>query len=258
MRFGWCGSEETIPIVKAAGYDYVELPLAATLRPEDPARADLGALRSALEGLGPTAFNVFLPGDLKVTGPAVDAARQERYLQAAFARAAAIGGTVAVFGSAGARNYPEGFSKETALGQIVQFLKLAGPIAAQYGVTVAIEPLNTGESNIVNSVAEGVAVAREVGHPSIQVLSDLYHVDREGQPYSETAAAGSRLRHVHVAGKEGRRAPILDDIDYIAGFFRVLKETAYTGAVSVEGNAPDPAVQAPESLEVLRAAWEKA
>ena len=58
-------------------------------------------------------------------------------------------------------------------------------------MTLAIEPLNTGECNFINGVAEAVSLAQEVNHPSVKVLSDLYHVNLERQSFEETRAAGA-------------------------------------------------------------------
>lgn len=260
MRFGVCASLEHLPPLAAAGYDYVEASVAPTLRPEQPEGEVLPGLRERLgaSALVPEAFNVFLPGDLKVVGPGVDAGRQERYLGAAFARVAALGGQIVVFGSGGSRNVPEGFDRAEAERQIVEFLRRAGPLAAAHNVTVVIEPLNRGECNIINSVAEGVQVAQTVNHPNIKVLSDLYHVALEGQSFEETRAAGTWLQHVHVAGAEGRRAPNAQDVESLAPFFRVLKEMNYGGRVSVEGGWTDLPSQAAETLDALRRAWGRA
>ena len=72
------------------------------------------------------AYNVLLPAGLKVAGPETDTARQDRYLDTAFRRAAALGGQVAVFGSGGARGIPPGWAREQAETQIVDFLKRGG------------------------------------------------------------------------------------------------------------------------------------
>ena len=260
MRFGVCTSFEHLPALAAAGFDYVESSVAPVLKPEQPESDILPGLKAALAAypLTPEAFNVFLPGDLKVVGPQVDPARQGRYLASAFARVAALGGQIVVFGSGGSRNVPDGFDRAEAERQITDFLRLAAPLAAAQGVTVAIEPLNRGECNIINSVAEGMEYVQAVGHPNIQVLSDLYHVALEGQSFEETRAAGTALRHVHVAGAEGRRAPNRDDVEHLTPFFRVLKEMGYDGRVSVEGGWKDLPGQAAETLDVLRTAWKRA
>jgi len=259
MRFGICTGPENRDALAEAGYDYIELAVAGALRPEEPEGDVMPPLRAAfaLPGVKPEAYNVLLPGDLKVVGPETDAARQERYLESAFARAASLGGKVVVFGSGAARGIPAGWPMEEAQRQVREFLGRAGAAAARHGITVAIEPLNVTECNFINSVAEAVALAREVNHPAVAVLSDLYHVDHDGQSYEETREAAPLLRHVHVAGA-GRRAPTPDDHTFLRDYFVVLKASGYDERISIEGSWEDLVGQAAGALTVLRRAWEEA
>lgn len=260
MRFGICTGPENREALAGAGCDYIELTVAGALQPEKADEDVMPPLRAAFlsPDLKPEAYNVLLPGDLKVVGPETDAARQERYLESAFARAASLGGQIAVFGSGGARRIPPGWPVEEAQRQVREFLGRGGAAAARHGMTIAIEPLNVSECNFINSVAEAVALAQEVNHPAVAVLSDLYHVDHDGQSYEETRAAAPWLRHVHVAGAVGRRAPTSDDFAFLRDYLAVVKASGYDGRVSIEGSWDDLAAQAPEALAVLRRAWEEA
>ena len=259
MQFGVCASLEQLAAVTAAGYDYIELPVTAALQPEQPEESVLPPLRAQLAASSPApeAFNLMLPGDLKVVGSQADPERQQRYLEAAFRRVSLLGGSVVVFGSGGARRIPGGWPHAEAQRQMRDFLDRCGAIAQLHQITVAIEPLNTAECNFINSVAEAVALAKEVNHPAVCVLSDLYHVAQENQSYDETRDAASRLRHVHVAGI-GRRAPITGDHDFLAGYLSVLKQIGYSGRISIEANWDDLPGQAAEARAVLQKAWEEA
>lgn len=137
-------------------------------------------------------------------------------------------------------------------------MQIAGKAAASHQIKIAIEPLNRGECNFINSVAEACVLAREVSHGAIGVLSDLYHVTQEGQSYQETRDAAPWLRHVHVAGAQNRRAPNADDREYLLPYFAVLKEIGYAGRISVEGQWEDLPAQASATLTVLREAWDQA
>ena len=250
MRFGFCVPAEQSATISGLGYDYLEWPLAPTLSdlPDPAALADLA--------IKPEASNVFLPGGLKVVGAEVDEEDQRSYLLKAFAYASSVGGKIVVFGSGRSRGVPEGFSRVEAARQALEFLRLCAPLAGAQGVTVAIEPLNRGECNAINSVAEASEIAQKVAHPALGVLSDLYHVSVEGQSFEETRAAGTRLKHVHVAGAEGRRVPNGLDLEYLASFFAVLKESGYAGRISVEGTIQDLPREAEVALGVLHRAWE--
>jgi D-psicose/D-tagatose/L-ribulose 3-epimerase len=69
----------------------------------------------------------FVPGEIKLTGPNIDKAKQADYLERALDRMSRLGVHVIVFGSSGARNFPEGFSKRQAFDQLVDFGKRTGP-----------------------------------------------------------------------------------------------------------------------------------
>ena len=260
MRFGVCTGLDNLGALAEAGYDYIEITVAGDLKPEKPEDEVLPALEGRLREspLRAETYNVLLPGDLKIVGPDLNAARQERYLEAAFSRARALGGQVVVFGSGVARGIPEGYAVEDAYRQLREFVTRAGDAAARHGLTVAIEPLNRGECNVINSVGEAMGLARAVSHPAVGVLSDLYHIAAEGQTYTETRDAGPLLKHVHVAGQEGRRAPIHADLEFLTGYFRAVKESGYDVRVSVEGSWQNLPVQAAETLDTLQRAWEAA
>ena len=259
MRFGVCAAPDALETLTAAGFDYLEPSVIGLVQPEQPDAEILPSLVSVFSHsqLKPEAFNLFLPGDLRIIGPDTDDFRQILYLDAAFQRAARLGGEIVVFGSGGARRIPDSWPPETAHRQLLAFLKRCGPIATQFGITVAIEPLNTAECNFINSVAEAVTLADEINHPSIGVLSDLYHITHDGQSYDETREAISQLRHVHVAGL-GRRAPTAADYAYLREYFAVLKAAGYEGRISIEARWESLEAQIAEAREVLGHAWEEA
>lgn len=250
LRFGVCLGPEHAPLAARTGFDYLELSVAGDLKPEED--VDIGPLRSL--ALPVEALNGFLPGTLKLGIADVDWARVDRYLVTAIDRAVAVGAQAIVFGSGGARMVPEGGSHETAYANLVKFLGMCGNHASGKPLAIAIEPLNTRECNIITSVAEGTRLARDVNHPKIGVLSDLYHVDVEGQSFGETTAAGADLLHVHVAGA-GRRAPNTEDIDFLRRYFDAVKAAGYDGRVSVECRWENVEKELPEALEALRAGW---
>ena len=260
MRFGICAAPSRLEEAAAAGYDYLEPAVTGMLEPERPEMDIMPPLvaRFAASPLKPETFNLLLPGDMKIIGSETDITRQERYLDAAFRRAGMLGAEIAVFGSGGARRIPEGWSLSDSKGQMLGFLARCGEAAQRHGIIVAIEPLNVTECNFINSVAEAVTLAQEAAHPAIAVLSDLYHVAHDGQSYEETRDAAPWLRHVHVAGQQGRRAPIADDHDFLREYFAVLKEAGYAGRISIEANWDNSEAQAAKAHQVLRRAWEAA
>lgn len=250
MRFGCCCSVEQAATVHAAGFDYIETTV-VSLQPEadDAAFAPILAQYQAAP-LPVLACNVFLPGDLKVVGPEVDWPRVERYVRSALQRVRLIGAELVVFGSGRSRMLPDGWARADAQGQLVDFLQLVGAVAATYALTIAIEPLNRKESNILTSVAEAVALAERVNRPSIRVLADFYHMDEEREPLHALTDYAAWLAHIHVADTE-RRAPGLGVYPY-AEFVTRLQQAKYNGLVSIECRWGNFAAETRSAYEFLQ------
>jgi sugar phosphate isomerase/epimerase len=232
LRIGCCTGLDNIAAVEKAGYDYIELPV-GTVLPERP-ESEFESVLKQLEGcaIRPEAWNCLIPGDLKLTGPNVDFYRIERYLRTALDRVAKLGGKVVVFGSGGARSIPEGYVDTDGRRQLLEFISLCGNIAASRSLTLAIEPLNHKESNVINSVTEAVEFAEMAARPEVKALADLYHIDEESEPLSDVAEAGSYLAHCHTADT-GRYAPGSGAYDHV-GFFRAMKDAGYDDRISIE------------------------
>lgn len=263
MKFGICTAPDNLSLVTQQGFDYIEPGVSGVLRPHESEPPELETLEKtfAASTVRAQAFNVLLPGTLRVVGPDRDVAALERYLETACLRASRLGARVLVFGSGGARNVPDGFSRAQAWGEIKEFLGLAGAAAARQNIVIAIEPLNRKECNILNSVEESAQMAREVALPeSVGVLSDLFHVFVENQSFEETAQAAREgwLRHVHVACTSDRHAPRKEDRDVLARFFTALKGGGYDKRISIEAGMKDFASDAPIALGVMREEWELA
>jgi sugar phosphate isomerase/epimerase len=252
MKIGWCDDLASAPLLKGIGYDFIELPL-APMGPED--RATLAAAKRAVRGapLPTSVFNVFFPKDMKVVGPEMDAGRVRGYLAGAAELLAEAEAKVAVLGSGWARNVPNGWERSRAEAQWLQALSWCADALAGSGTTLAIEPLNRKESNIVNSVAEGVRFARDVNRLEIRVLADFYHMNEEGEPLETVKEHASWLAHVHLADT-GRRNPGTGSYDYDR-FFGYLKETGYSGMISAECKVEHPEPDMRHSLRFLRRHW---
>lgn len=250
MRIGCCCNIEDAAIAHAAGFDFIECKVTALLPDErgDAVNAILAQHKAAPIPIA--AFNVFLPRDLKIVGPTVDHPRIERYLANATQRVGELGGEIIVFGSGAARAVPEGFPPQEAHQQTVDFLHRVADSAEGTGITVVIEPLNRKESNVILSVPEGVALARDVNRPNIKVLADFYHMDEEQEPLEHIVEHQAWIKHIHVADS-GRRAPGTGQYPY-AQFADYLRQINYNGMVSIECSWQNFEAEAAPALEFLR------
>lgn len=237
MKFGYCADIEQADILQDAGYDFIECTV-VSLIPEESDEKFAEVLKKYQESNLPVeAFNVLLPGDLKVTGEAVDEERIERYMKKALHRVKQIGADIVVFGSGAARSFSEEFPREKAKDQIIRFLHIAADYAEPLGITIVIEPLNKKESNIINSVPEAVEFAEKVNRKPIQVLADFYHMDEENEPLGNIVSSKKHLKHIHVADT-GRFSPGTGNYPY-EEFVNQVKQAGYNGRISIECSCND-------------------
>ncbi|HNV02567.1 MAG TPA: sugar phosphate isomerase/epimerase family protein [Vicinamibacterales bacterium] len=251
VRVGVCVGAGEIEAAKAAGFDYVEINasrVAALTEEEFRQLAD----RVARIGVPVEAANIFIPGAIKLTGPEVDPARQAAHLELTLGRLEKLGVKVVVLGSGGARRVPDGFSRDEAWTQLVDFCRRLAPIARAHGITIAVEPLRRQETNIVNTAREGLALVKAVDRPEIQLLVDYYHMSEEGESADVLLEAGKAIVHTHIANPRGRVYPLDSAESNYAPFFENLCAIGYTGRLSIEASTKDFAAEAPAALAMLR------
>ncbi|MGH7910647.1 MAG: sugar phosphate isomerase/epimerase family protein [Candidatus Dormibacteraceae bacterium] len=199
------------------------------------------------------AANLFLPGDIVLTGATASPAAQDRYLAVCLRRMEGLGVKVLVFGSGRARAIPDGADRASALDQIEDFMRRAAARAAEHGVRLVLEPLRRQESNVFNSVREGAAFLRERHIEGFRLLADLYHMMDEGEDLGAIDDAADLLWHAHVADGAARRAPGEGDYD-IAAFLAHLHQSGYRGDVSIECGWDDFDREIGPALSALRSA----
>jgi sugar phosphate isomerase/epimerase len=253
VQVGVCAPLKDLEAAKAAGFDYVELGTSEIAALSD---ADFAAAADRIRRLGVTTpvTNLFLPATLKVTGPDIDRDAQLRYVRQAFARLARLGTRIVVFGSGGARRVPDGFAKDEAFKQLVDFGRRIAPEAAAQGITVAIEPLRHEETNIINSAAEGLSLVEAIDRPSFQLMIDFYHLASEKEDPAIVRRAAPRLVHLHMANPQGRVYPrAWDEFEY-GPFFAELRAIGYDKRISVEASTKDQPTDAPLAIALLRRA----
>ena len=254
-NFGDVDPLKDAPVLAACGYDYIEPGLAKTvaLAPEalKGARATLAAAKIPIETM-----NWFLPGtDIKLTGPEVDEARVRAYVERSLALAEELGAKVIVFGSPGARSFPEGFPREKAWAQLQAFLRMTGTIIETrgYGMVIGIEPLRKPESNIINTVVEAARLAREVNHPKIRIIVDFYHLAFENEDPDAILTARDLIVHLQIADPVKRGFPVSDASEpRYARFFANLKTIGYRGRISIEANSSNLAADCAPGLAFLK------
>ena len=135
---------------------------------------------------------------------------------------------------------------------VVVALRRAAPIAAEHGITLLLEPLNTRTDHIghfLDSTRTGLEIIEDVAKPNVQLLLDLYHSAVMGEQLDEVV--GDRMGlvgHIHVADAPGRHEPGTGEIDWPATV-AWLQRRGYTGRLGLEYQ---PSVDTLSSLSFIR------
>jgi len=280
ILFGVCAGPDKAERLKAIGYDFIEGGVGGTFKPTMPDaeyEAELAKLKQS--ALPFRSCNGFIPSTYRLTGPETTHDTALEYAVTACRRADLLGVPCIVFGSGGARKLPDGFDASKGREQFIDFCSKLGDRIQDLKVTIVLEPLNKGETNLLNSVTEGIAYVdaidrpriqlladfyhmmkedegpdaiRKAGarirHPRVQLLADFYHMLKESEGPEAIRQAGRRIRHCHIAELEGRKAPGTKGED-LSRYFKALHDIGYTGGVSCECGWPK---------ENVEEAWKKA
>lgn len=127
--------------------------------------------------------------------------------------------------------------KERIRALSVASLKEIIKIAEDRDVTMCFEVVNRYEQFLCNTVAEGVAMAEEVGSPNCKVLVDTYHMNIEEDNMIDAihyAARRQKIGEIHV-GESNRRVPGTGktNMDW-AAIFGAIREIGYDGLITME------------------------
>lgn len=226
MKFGVCvGTNiEKMNYIKSLGYDYAEGHCQEIAQKD---REHLDAMKAT--GLPMVAANCFI--GLRIVGEEKDEAAINEYLAKLFENASYLGLKYLVFGSSAARRIPEGMTLEEGRAQIVAFLKNnVLPLAEKYNIIIAIEPLRPEECNAINTVADGVEIAKKFDSPYIKVLADVAHMYVQNESVESLLDYKGFLVHAHTSnpdpdsslGKK-RTYPAIGDAFSQASFVESLK-----------------------------------
>lgn len=240
LKAGLAGPLAKAAAFKRAGAGFLTVGTGDLLVPDQDEAAFAKRLEEArAAGLPVLACNGFIrPANLRCVGPEANPDAVLKWADTAFQRLARVGASFMVFGSAGARRIPDGWSRDRAEDQFVDLLKRMGPLAERAGITLVVEQLQASECNFINRIDHAASLIRRAGHPKVRLLADLFHMTRGGDTPADLKAAMDVVVHVEIAEKRDRTYPGVDGDDF-RPWFRVLREAGYRGAVNIEGKGAD-------------------
>jgi D-psicose/D-tagatose/L-ribulose 3-epimerase len=219
-----------LPQLKAGGFDCVEVPL---FRPAEFATAEI-ARGLAENGLECTICSV-LTGGLSIISEDAAVRRKTRvHMEECVKTAAEVGAKI----MAGPLYSPVGYlpgRRRTAdeWKWTVDCYQSLGPVLTQYGVTIAIEPLNRFETYFLNTAQDAAALCDQIGHPNVGVLFDTFHANIEEKDIAQGyRTVGRHLKHVHTCEND-RGIPGTGHVEW-KSVFQALHDLKYDGWLTIE------------------------
>ena len=230
-------AEQLFPAIARMGFQAVELPL------EDLDRLDARRIHVLLtdHGLRPSICGVFGPGRDLTNGSAAVRQATLDYIDRALDFAAAVGGTALcgpLYAEVGKRRPLPDDQRQAEWQLAVEGVRAACELASGRRLRIAIEPINRFETDLVNTVADAVRLARAADHPAAGVMVDSFHLTIEEADLEQAIrSAGNLLCHVQVS-ENHRGVPGTGLTDW-AAFRRGLQAVDYRGLVVIESFTPE-------------------
>jgi D-psicose/D-tagatose/L-ribulose 3-epimerase len=232
-------SNEKLPLidhVKQLGFDIIEICI------EVPDMIDVDAIAARLKhaGLRASVCGAFGP-DRDVS--ADDGAIRKNglaYLRRCIEIAAALGAESVLgpmYSATGKTRMLESSARQDQWRLAVENLRLAADMAADKGVKLGIEPLNRFETDLVNTVDQGMRMVADIDRPNVGLLLDTFHMNIEEKDVAAALRrAAGKILEFHACAND-RGTPGEDHLPWRA-IVGALREAAFEGPVVIEAFTP--------------------
>jgi hydroxypyruvate isomerase len=142
----------------------------------------------------------------------------------------------------------EGMERDEQLALARENVRFAADRAAEHGIGVVVEAVNTFENGpyLLRATAEAVGFVRGVERENVRIQHDFYHMQRmEGNLVANLRRFMDYVGHAQVADSPGRGEPGTGEIHY-PFVLAELDALGYEGFVGLEYNPTTPSTE--ESL----------
>lgn len=219
----------TIEQTKAAGFDLLELSL------HDVANLDTDSARAALEAndLGIVCSRgLAFSADVSSDDPEV-VARGAKLLADSLETTHTLGGTHftgALYSALGKYSAP---LSAAGRANVVSVLTDLAAEASGKGMTLGLEICNRYETNVINTAADALRLADDIGADNVLIHLDTYHMNiEEDDFFRPVLLVGDRLGYVHI-GENHRGYLGSGHLDFTS-FFHALAAIDYRGPITFE------------------------
>jgi D-psicose/D-tagatose/L-ribulose 3-epimerase len=253
MKFALCNEvlqplpfEQQCRIAAALGYDGLEVaPFTLADNPADLTDAQALQFERVASDHGLRIYGLHwllvAPGGLSIVS--ADTAVRQRtvhFMQRLVELCALMGGDYLVHGSPKQRSVPAGSTRHDAVARAVECFGQVAVRARDMGVTYCVEPLSLNETDLINTVAEAVAIVEQIDSPGLKTMIDCSAAgQQEAGPVAELLARWLPTGHIaHVQVNDpNRRGPGQGDMRFVPilqALVQARRSGHYDGIVAVE------------------------
>lgn len=246
MRFGastfiWVSpfSNNTLDLidkVAGMGFDLIEICV------ENPDTIDPQRIRERLDGAGisATVCGAFGPDrDISSDDPAVRA-NAIAYLKRCIAIAGELGADRVLgpmYSAVGRTRLAEPDERRAQRDLAARGIANAADMAADHGVHLGLEPLNRFETDLVNTVEQGLALVERIDRNNVGLLLDTFHMNIEEKSIPQAIRrASGRIVEFHACSSD-RGTPGEDHLPW-PEIASALGDVAFSGPVVIEAFTP--------------------
>jgi sugar phosphate isomerase/epimerase len=131
-------------------------------------------------------------------------------------------------------------------------IRTCAEYAEHAGIVLLIEPINRYETNVVNTLEQGIDLIDQIGTSNLKLLPDTFHMNMEEPSIRQSIIkAASAIGYVHFADSN-RWAPGWGHINF-SSVVSALRESSYAGPVDMEVLAkPDDYAAAEQAIRHVR------
>ncbi len=225
------------PKIKSMGFDVVEIPV------EDTALIDAKKVKAALDenGLEAIVCGAFGPTrDLTNDDPAVHE-NCLKYITQCLDLCNAWGSTFLagpMYSAVGKARMVPPEQRKREWDRAVTNLYRVCRLAQERDLSIALEPLNRFESDMINTADDVLRLVNDINHPAAKVMLDGFHMAIEERNIElAITAVGGRLVHLQVS-ENYRGTPGTGQTPWNS-FKEGLNNINYKGTISIESFTPE-------------------
>jgi D-psicose/D-tagatose/L-ribulose 3-epimerase len=230
-------AEELAEKVKKIGFNIIELSC------EQPSMIDVSKVNKIIKekGLDVVVCGAFgLSRNLCSEDPQLVQNAKE-YIIWLINAAAELGAKVVagpMYSSVGKAHYDDPVQREKEWDRAVKNMRELADYAASKDVKLALETLNRFETDMINTVSQGLDFINDIGRENVGLHLDTFHMHLEEKSSADAIRlAGDKIFHFHACEND-RGIPGSGQVHWVE-IFRALKEIEYPGPIVIESFSQD-------------------